>query len=86
MISHISHIMAFSYILSISLIFCAVMLHHKAFTPPNSLPSTTTRIYAGVIEKTLFRSLTFVTWVQKVLFFKSSDNGGGEKSELTHRI
>ncbi|KAE9402952.1 hypothetical protein BT96DRAFT_917890 [Gymnopus androsaceus JB14] len=58
--------MASSYTFSIPLIFSAVALHHKAFTSPNP-PTTTGRSYNGIVEKTLFRSITFVTVGQKAM-------------------
>ncbi|KAF9066343.1 hypothetical protein BDP27DRAFT_1330842 [Rhodocollybia butyracea] len=60
--------MATSGLISIPLIFSAVVLQHKAWTPPNGLLTTPRRDYsAGFVEKTLFRSLTFITTGQKAI-------------------
>ncbi|KAJ3783089.1 hypothetical protein GGU10DRAFT_274253 [Lentinula aff. detonsa] len=56
--------MGASCVLSIPLIFSAVGLHHKAFTSPNP-PTKTERNSEGFVEKTLFRSIAFVTVGQK---------------------
>ncbi|KAJ3839817.1 hypothetical protein EV361DRAFT_945380 [Lentinula raphanica] len=56
--------MGASCVLSIPLIFSAVALHHKAFTSPNPPPKTA-RNSEGIVERTLFRSITFVTVGQK---------------------
>ncbi|KAJ4465446.1 hypothetical protein J3R30DRAFT_2676061 [Lentinula aciculospora] len=56
--------MGASCVLSIPLIFSAVALHHKAFTSPNPPPKTT-RNYDGIVDRTLFRSIAFVTLGQK---------------------
>jgi len=58
-----------SSVLKIPLIFASAALHHKAFTSPNPAP-TTQRNYQGFVEKTLFRSITFVTVGQKVSGWK----------------
>ncbi|KAJ3879230.1 hypothetical protein F5051DRAFT_326382 [Lentinula edodes] len=56
--------MGASCVLSIPLIFSAVALHHKAFTSPNPPPKST-RNYDGIVDRTLFRSIGFVTLGQK---------------------
>ncbi|KAF5358679.1 hypothetical protein D9758_007660 [Tetrapyrgos nigripes] len=55
-----------SSILKIPLIFASAALHHKAFTSPNPAPMTK-RNYHGWVEKTLFRSIAFVTIGQKAM-------------------
>ncbi|KAJ3739648.1 hypothetical protein DFH05DRAFT_484392 [Lentinula detonsa] len=60
--------MGASCVLSIPLIFSAVALHHKAFTSPNP-PTKAERNSEGFVEKTLFRSIAFVTVGQKGLIW-----------------
>ncbi|KAF9058757.1 hypothetical protein BDP27DRAFT_1342988 [Rhodocollybia butyracea] len=60
--------MATSGLISIPLIFSAVVLQHQAWTGPNGMLTTPRRDYtAGFVEKSFFRSLTVVIMGQKII-------------------
>ncbi|KAE9402950.1 hypothetical protein BT96DRAFT_917888, partial [Gymnopus androsaceus JB14] len=55
--------------LAILLITFALLIHHKALTPPNPPPTSAERRYIGWVDKTLCRWMSLPTVVQKIVIW-----------------